>query len=112
MKPGKDKQIDDVTVMDDSFSNLKEKDLEAMLISQQKVLDEINSKGEEQHPVLKAKSSKEHRKRKYSNTVDPVDKLANSDISEGKLSPNCLASFLFQNYISSFHRNMCKIILM
>lgn len=89
-KPPKEDRRGDDKPTEEFASNLKEKELEAMLIAQKKVLDEMNSKNGDGQLELKENSSRERRKEENSNTAD---KLANDERNEGKdgekLQPFC-----------------------
>lgn len=62
---------------------MKEKDLEAMLIAQKKILDEIDSRDNKEQ-IVKENTSKERRKRKLSTNEDVPGKLMKPERGDGK----------------------------
>ncbi len=94
VKTGKDDRMDPI-------ADLKEKDLETMLIAQKKILREIATSNDSgQQLESKENSTKECRKRKSSNYVDDsVNKSKNRDKNEGK----------FLEYLCDFSVFGCKI---
>lgn len=63
---------------------MKEKDLEAMLIAQRKVLEQIDSKDNKEQQEIKEKSSKKRHKRQMSTNDNAEDKLIVHKQSKGK----------------------------
>lgn len=82
-KHSRSNRSDEVKSKNISVSSLQEKDLEAMLETQKKILHEIECTDNGQRLVQNEKLSPEHRKRKSSHTGDPEMKTSLEDGDNG-----------------------------